>query len=42
VGKNISRRDFLKTAGAASLMAAGMGVYAKSATLTGGSGVQEV
>jgi len=34
--KNISRRDFLKTAGAASLMAAAMGVYAKSASNTSG------
>ena len=30
MSSNISRRDFLKTAGVASLMAASMGVYAKS------------
>jgi arylsulfatase len=32
VDKNISRRDFLKTAGAASFMATAMAVYAKSAS----------
>jgi len=36
MGKNISRRDFLKTAGAASFMAAAMGVYAKSASNSSG------